>query len=130
MTPIEILLPRLDKLHGSNGKYHARCPAHDDRNPSLSIREGSDGRVLIHCHAGCDVAGIVESLGLTLGDLFPDDTRAKPHPREQDFEEEKIILRIAKNAYKQGLTLDPIMMNRVELAMHRVKTGKQLGIIR
>ena len=34
------------------GSYTACCPAHDDKTPSLSITEISDG-VLIHCHAGC-----------------------------------------------------------------------------
>jgi DNA primase len=44
----------------------AKCPAHNDNNPSLSIRE-VDGRVLVHCHAGCrqsDVIGVLEARGL------------------------------------------------------------------
>jgi len=39
----------------------ARCPAHDDRNPSLSISQ-SDGRVLVHCHAGCSQQAVIEAL--------------------------------------------------------------------
>src|SRR5438094_550718 len=35
----------------------ARCPAHDDREPSLSIREGDHGKVLVCCHAGCEQVG-------------------------------------------------------------------------
>ena len=44
----------------------ALCPAHDDRNPSLSIRE-KGGRILVHCHAGCaqhDVIAALRNLGL------------------------------------------------------------------
>ena len=44
----------------------ARCPAHDDREPSLSIRE-ADGKVLVRCHAGCDqrdVIGVLKKSGL------------------------------------------------------------------
>jgi hypothetical protein len=52
------------------GRWKARCPAHDDRSPSLSIREGDDGRVLVHCHAGCATAAILEAAGLCLRDLF------------------------------------------------------------
>src|SRR5262249_11132672 len=47
--------------------YMARCPAHDDRNPSLAIREGNDGRPLVHCHAGCcqaDVIAGIKGMGL------------------------------------------------------------------
>jgi hypothetical protein len=45
----------------------APCPAHDDREPSLSIRHADDGKVLVHCHAGCDqsvVIGALRSRGL------------------------------------------------------------------
>ena len=39
----------------------ARCPAHDDREPSLSIRE-ADGKVLVRCHAGCDQCNVIAAL--------------------------------------------------------------------
>lgn len=45
-----------DLLHGraaGRGKWTACCPAHNDRSPSLSIREEAAGRVLVHCFAGC-----------------------------------------------------------------------------
>jgi putative DNA primase/helicase len=40
----------------------ARCPAHDDRTPSLSIREGDGGKLLVHCHAGCEQAQVIAAL--------------------------------------------------------------------
>jgi DNA primase len=54
------------------GRYMARCPAHDDRSPSLSLRETDDGRILIHCYAGCGAAAVMESLGVSLHDLMPE----------------------------------------------------------
>lgn len=51
-------------------RWIARCPAHDDRRPSLSIREANDGRVLLHCWAGCAAPEVVGAIGLTLADLF------------------------------------------------------------
>ncbi len=57
-----------------NGRgWKARCPAHDDRQPSLSIAEGGDGRVLLRCHAGCPVEDIVSALRLEMRDLMPVD---------------------------------------------------------
>ena len=44
--------------------FIAKCPAHEDRNPSLSIKEGGDGRVLLFCHAGCPTENIVAALGV------------------------------------------------------------------
>ena len=55
----------------SGGAWSARCPKHDDRENSLSIGEGDDGRVLLKCFAGCSADAIVEVLGLELRDLFP-----------------------------------------------------------
>lgn len=49
----------------------ARCPAHDDNNPSLAIGEGEDGRVLLKCHAGCEIERILDVLNLQTRDLFP-----------------------------------------------------------
>jgi hypothetical protein len=48
----------------------ARCPAHEDRSPSLSIRGTPDGRLLIHCFGGCPTQLVLQALGLDFGDLF------------------------------------------------------------
>lgn len=79
VNPVDRVLPLLDGVKGAGrGKWIARCPAHDDRDPSLSIREGDDGRVLIHCFTGCSVPDIVAALGLQMGDLFAQSTPASP----------------------------------------------------
>lgn len=62
------------KLRGVKGKgdsFTARCPAHDDETQSLSVKTGRDGRVLLHCFAGCEFSAIVAALGVKKGDLFP-----------------------------------------------------------
>ena len=46
----------------SGSGWTARCPAHDDRTPSLSINEGDDGKALVHCHAGCDQEQVIAAL--------------------------------------------------------------------
>jgi hypothetical protein len=46
----------------SGRTWLARCPAHDDREPSLAIRDGDDGHVLVHCHAGCDQKDVIDVL--------------------------------------------------------------------
>lgn len=68
------LLSLLDKVKPTGkDRWQARCPApaHADKGPSLSIREMDDGRVLVHCFAGCSVHEVVQSVGLELSDLFP-----------------------------------------------------------
>jgi hypothetical protein len=53
------------------GKWQAVCPAHDDKHPSLSIKETSDGTLLLKCWSGCSAGEIVGAVGLELSDLFP-----------------------------------------------------------
>lgn len=57
--------------------WSACCPAHDDRNPSLSISAGSDGRALLKCHAGCTVDAVCGALGLKQSDLFEKSERTQ-----------------------------------------------------
>jgi hypothetical protein len=64
------VLGRLSGVQKSGAGYTARCPAHDDRLASLSIGEGSDGRALLHCFAGCTIHDILAGLRLQLCDLF------------------------------------------------------------
>jgi hypothetical protein len=56
---------------GPEYRCTARCPAHEDRDPSLSVAEGVDGRALVYCHAGCPPERVVAALGLSWSDLFP-----------------------------------------------------------
>ena len=56
---------------GSGREFAARCPAHDDHRESLSVGVGSDGKLLIHCHAGCDTADVLRAVGGKWSDLFP-----------------------------------------------------------
>lgn len=72
MSELDLVLNRLDGVEKRNGSWQARCPAHDDHTPSLSITEGDDGKVLLKCFAGCTSEDITGAIGLTLRDLFPD----------------------------------------------------------
>ena len=61
--------------------YSSKCPAHDDRNPSLSIGQGHDGRALVYCHKGCTLEEIAAAAQLDLAMLFePEDKPADPTP--------------------------------------------------
>jgi hypothetical protein len=75
--PIARVLDHLQGVHRSGAGWMARCPHHDDRQASLSVTEGADGRVLLHCHAGCATADVVTSAGLAWVDLFPPGSRER-----------------------------------------------------
>src|SRR4051794_532769 len=66
---LERVLARLDGARKTPRGYLARCPAHADHTPSLSLHPGDD-RVLLFCHAGCPPGAIVAALGLPLADLY------------------------------------------------------------
>ncbi len=73
------ILSRLDKVRATGAdSWIARCPAHDDEIPSLSIRMANDGKTLLHCHSGCAAQEIVNAVGMELRDLFPPGNMTRP----------------------------------------------------
>lgn len=71
---VDNLLQRFEGVRSRGpGRWTARCPSHDDRNPSLSISEGDRG-LLVKCWAGCTLTEICAALGITPRQLFFDDT--------------------------------------------------------
>jgi hypothetical protein len=68
--PLPLVLDLLDGVRPGTDGCIALCPAHDDVNPSLSVSEADDGKVLIKCFAGCETQEVVEALGLEMRDLF------------------------------------------------------------
>lgn len=73
---LEQVLSQLKGVRTSMRGWRACCPAHADRKPSLSIGLGEHGQVLLKCFAGCSLERIVEAMGLTMTDLFPEATPA------------------------------------------------------
>jgi hypothetical protein len=90
-TPVDHVLSHLQGVRRSGAGWTARCPNHDDRQASLSVKEGDDGRVLLHCFASCANADIVMSAGLSFPDLFP------PRSRE----------RLKARVWKGTITMNP-----------------------
>lgn len=71
MTPYQRVVAALEAAGSRRAGGLWTCAAHDDHHPSLGVDEAPDGRVLVHCFAGCPTELVVEALGLTMADLFP-----------------------------------------------------------
>lgn len=78
---LDELLTRLASPTKSASGYMARCPAHEDSSPSLSVAEGDDGKLLLKCLAGCPTEDVTKATGLTMADLFPDDGKRNGNGR-------------------------------------------------
>jgi len=74
MTAAEIAR-RLGGRKIGDGRWKARCPAHKDSDPSLSITAAGNGRVLLHDFGGCNTADVLAAVGLSFSDLFPESDR-------------------------------------------------------
>ena len=72
------VLERLPDARRNGKGWQARCPAHDDTSPSLSVTAGDDGRVLLHCFGGCTFEAVAAALGLTAADLAPEMPTREP----------------------------------------------------
>jgi hypothetical protein len=126
---VDVLLARLEGVRPAGPhSWMARCPAHEDRDPSLSVSV-REGRVLVHCFAGCAPEAVLEAVGLTWKDLRGSDpwawspvpSRAKPQPSEpetptpEDLERWESLWERAKPGHPllgrylraRGLSLEP-----------------------
>ncbi len=65
------ILAKLRDVTRTSSGWSARCPAHNDDRPSLSVGVGDDGRTLVKCHAGCPAEQIVAAVGMRMADLGP-----------------------------------------------------------
>ena len=77
---INEFIQHLDGVKPDSNGYVARCPAHDDTTPSLSISTGDDGRILLKCHAGCSIEAVLATLSLEMKDLYSSITHYIHHP--------------------------------------------------
>lgn len=135
--PLDRLLPHLDGVRWTGReKLIAKCPAHEDRSPSLSVKETDDGTLLVKCWAGCTADEIVRAVGLRLADLFPRAERTttrtpglpawKRRKLLEAAEYERLIRRVALADLKAGRVLPEADIQRAELAQQRLQTIEEV----
>jgi 5S rRNA maturation endonuclease (ribonuclease M5) len=96
-TEVDNFLERLNGVRKDGSGWMARCPCRDDdKNPSMHIAEGDDGRVLVTCHRGtpCSLDQICTAVGLDVKDLMP--------PRKEKEEEPRLTLVKVYNYYDEA----------------------------
>jgi len=107
---INTLLSKLDKVKpNGSGKWLTLCPAHPDRSPSLAIKQTDDGKILIHCFAGCQVTDIVAAVGLELSDLMPNDPAYKKGSKPPAFNKYELFDRLAFEAVILSLAIRQLL---------------------
>jgi hypothetical protein len=108
-------------------KWVARCPAHEDRSPSLSITEGRDGRVLVHCFGGCRPEAILEAIGLTFADLKPTATPLSERA-QLTRKREQYVVAAQERKQKERVIIDRIRrLEAIEEALMDKLTCTRIG---
>jgi hypothetical protein len=139
-TRVGALLDRLEGvIPAGDGRWYARCPAHEDRSPSLAIRNTSE-KILLFCHAHCATEDVLTALGLTFRDLYRDPWRASHAAatayqgrdvvgrmlRDVDsLDVERMVLRIAADDLRAGKTLSTEDRARVKIARLRLQAAER-----
>jgi hypothetical protein len=133
MSQVDNLLSHLDKVKRTGkGKWVARCPAHDDRGPSLAISELDDERVLVHCFAGCSTHEVLGAVGLDMAALFPPREIQHGKPERRPFPAadvlravgfEALVVCAAAVTMATGEPFTPADRDRLILATERIQAG-------
>jgi hypothetical protein len=129
---IDNLLNRLNKVkQTSSDSFKAVCPSHEDKSPSLSIRALPDGRILMHCFAGCEVHSVLAAIGLEMSDLFPGrigdfKRQSRPFPAADVLKtigfEVMVVAYTGKKLIKEG-RLSQDELDRLTLSVNRIQAG-------
>lgn len=91
---VEVLLQRLDGVRPSGqSRWVAKCPAHQDKSPSLSICD-RDGIILLHCFALCETADVLAAVGLSFADLYPKPVGEHYQPKRARMYRAEDLLRL------------------------------------
>lgn len=135
-SPIDRLLERLERVRQTGpGRWSAACPAHEDRSPSLSVRELEDGRILVHCFTGCPTFDVLAAVGLSFGDLYPEKpTAANPERRPfpaadvlRALYREILVVAAAAGFVLADRPLSTADRERLELAVERIQEAVSLS---
>lgn len=135
------LLSRLQKVQRrGEGRWIACCPAHADKHPSMTVAEASDGRILIHCFAGCDAGDILGAVGLSFDALFPDKPAFKGEvysrgPMRVSAADalacvawECVVVAQSVSEFRQGHALTEADYKRLDVAIKRITEAKELAL--
>lgn len=136
MSATDGFLSRLENVRRTGlDRWIARCPAHDDRRPSLAVRELEDGRLLIRCFANCGAAEVLSSVGMTYSDLYPDrkgwDNDRKIRERKPFFAvdvlrcvgSEALLVAVAASNIREGIELSGADHERLMVAAERLQSA-------
>jgi hypothetical protein len=135
MSAISKVLDRVAGVKQSApGRWMARCPAHEDKSPSLSIREMEDGRILLNDFGGCETGDVLAAIGLTFSDLFDKPLAHHLPPIRGGFNarellelnahEATVVALLASDAQTRQLT--PIELARLVQAADRLVKAQAL----
>ena len=122
-------------LNAGSGKYIAKCPAHDDKSPSLSVCESEkhQGLVLFHCFAGCDAESVLSALGLEFSDLYPEPLghhfKSRPmrtSPREilETLDHDSMVVAFIGADFLKHKSLDEETWSRLAKSVNRINSGR------
>ena len=131
------ILDRLDGVRRTGpDRWLARCPAHDDKRPSLAIRELQDGRILIHDFGGCAVHDVLTAVGLTFDALFPErlgefKSERRPFPAADVLRAigfEALLVATAAANISNGIELSAEDRGRLSLAAGRIEAAVEESV--
>lgn len=136
---IDDILAKLEKVRRTGpNNWLARCPAHEDRSPSFTLRADPDGRIVCHCHAGCSFPEIVNAVGLGWEPWFPPKQEAdylppikRPYPAGDVLEalaDEARILAVFITDLDFAVPLKQDDIDRAQLAAQRILAARSMAL--
>lgn len=130
-------LDKLEKVKKTGSdSWVACCPYHEDRNPSLTVREVEE-RVLVHCFAGCSVEQILSAVGMDFDALFPETIKHHVKPLRRPFPAADVLEMVVRETefvavcagnIRQGVSLNEEDYKRLWISVERLNEARRLAL--
>jgi hypothetical protein len=140
MCVAELIVSRLDRVRQvAPDRWRADCPAGHKSTGALSIIDAGEGRIKIHCFAGCDAPDILAIIGLSLSDLYPTPPKNHDGKTKQTkpghwhmanvalriLRHEVLLVVVAAENVRQGVVLDADDLERLAQAAGRIRAAAE-----
>lgn len=119
-------------------RWLASCPAHEDKHPSFGVSVGDQGQILFLCRSGCDQQDVLDVMGLTFRDLYPEPINRIPladyrkaFPAADVLEalaDEANLVAVAAQNIAAGVELTQQDLERLIVASNRIYNATRLAL--
>jgi len=126
---INEILSKFQRVYKSGAdQWQCLCPVHDDKSPSVGIKYTKDGRILIHCFSGCPTNEILDAVGISFDDLFPNKLENEYKPIKRAFNPYAVLTSLSNEILLCTLAAMDLSKGKISKSKEYINSGLPFSV--